>query len=126
MKSRKLKTAIAVLFIVLVTVEVSGQIKQIQHSQQVWSGYFNQTRFSEKWGAWADVHLRTKEDFFTQYSQALVHLGLTFYLNNDAKLTTGYAYVHHFPADNHKNIAQPEHIVPGSNYSGIHGHLNFG
>jgi hypothetical protein len=104
-----MKTGIAVLLAFMAAGSVNGQTKQIQYSHQVWSGYFNQTRLSKKWGTWTDVHLRTKEDFFTQYSQALVRLGLTYYMNNETKLTAGYAYVHHFPADNHKNIAQPEH-----------------
>ena len=43
--------------------------------------------------------------FFTKHSE----VGLTYYLNDDTKLTAGYAYVNHFPADNHKNITQPEH-----------------
>ncbi len=85
------------------------QAKQVTEEQQTWLGYFNQTRLSKNWGTWTDIHLRTKEDFFTQYSQALFRLGLTYYLNNDAKLTAGYAYVHHFPGDNHRNVSQPEH-----------------
>jgi len=72
-------------------------------------GYFNQTRFSNKWGAWAETQLRTKEDFFTNFSQAILRFGLTYYLNDNTKLTAGYAYVNHFPADNHKEISQPEH-----------------
>ncbi len=86
-----------------------AQTKQTDHIQQVWLAYFNQTRFSDKWGGWADLHLRTKEDFFTNFSQSIIRLGLTYYLTDDAKLTAGYAYVNHFPADNHKNISQPEH-----------------
>ena len=40
-----------------------AQTKQTESVQQVWFGYFNQTRFSNKWGTWTDLHLRTKEDF---------------------------------------------------------------
>lgn len=83
--------------------------KQTQTVNQVWTGYFNQTRFSNKWGLWADLHLRTKEDFFTNFSQSIIRFGVTYYLADDAKLTAGYAYVNHFPADAHKNISQPEH-----------------
>lgn len=75
----------------------------------MWAGYFNQTRFSDKWGLWADAHLRTKEDFVNNLSQALLRVGITYYLNNDAKLTAGYAFINHFPADNHRNVSQPEH-----------------
>lgn len=85
------------------------QPKQVAEEEQLWLGYLNQTRFSAKWGSWTDVHLRTKENLFTEFSQGLIRLGLTYYLNNDAKLTAGYAYVNHFPSDNHKNISQPEH-----------------
>jgi hypothetical protein len=105
----KKEKGIIVFLSILLSGAVAGQTKQTQHVQQVWMGYFNQTRLAEKWGIWTDVHLRTKEDFFTQYSQALARLGLTYYLNNDTKFTAGYAYVNHFPADNHKNISQPEH-----------------
>ena len=83
--------------------------KQTTYTEQVWLAYFNQTRFSNKWGLWVDVHLRTKEDFFTNFSQAIGRAGLTYYLNDNTKLTAGYAYINHFPADGHKNISQPEH-----------------
>lgn len=85
-----------------------AQSKQTEHISQVWLGYFNQTRFTNKWGAWADLHLRTKEAFFTNFSQGIIRLGLTYYINDDTKLTAGYAFVNHFPGDNHKNISQPE------------------
>lgn len=88
---------------------LNAQVKQTESVQQVWTGYFNQTRFSNKWGMWADVHLRTREDFFTNFSQGIARLGLTYYLTDDAKLTAGYAFINHFPADAHKNISQPEH-----------------
>ena len=92
-----------------ITAKVNAQTKQTQTVNQVWAGYFNQTRFSNKWGLWVDVHLRTKEDFVSDLSQTIGRLGLTYYLNDDVKFTAGYAYVHHFPADNHKNVSQPEH-----------------
>jgi hypothetical protein len=83
--------------------------KQTTYTEQVWLGYFNQTRFSNKFGLWLDLHLRTKEEFFTNFSQAIGRIGLIYYVNDNTKLTAGYAYVNHFPADAHKNISQPEH-----------------
>lgn len=83
--------------------------KQTTYTEQVWLGYFNQTRISDKFGFWTDLHLRTKEEFFTNFSQAIARVGLTYHLNDNTKLTAGYAYVNHFPADAHKNISQPEH-----------------
>lgn len=84
-------------------------VKQTTSVQQIWMGYFNQSRLSNKWGVWTDIHVRTKEDFATNFSQSILRLGLTYYLNDNTKLTAGYAFVNHFPADNHKNISAPEH-----------------
>ena len=86
-----------------------AQAKQTESVQQAWFGYFNQSRFSKKWGTWTDIHLRTKEDFVSDISQSILRFGLTYYLNDDTKLTAGYAYVSHYPADNHKNVTMPEH-----------------
>lgn len=97
------------LMSILLSSKAIAQAKQTTNVNQLWAGYFNQTRFSSKWGVWADAHLRTKEDFFSDFSQAIIRVGLTYYLTDDAKLTAGYAYINHFPAENHKNISQPEH-----------------
>lgn len=87
---------------------VLGQ-KQITNVQQVWGGFFNQTRLSDKWGLWADVHLRTKEDFVTDLSTAIFRAGITYLVNDHLRFTAGYAYVNHFPADAHPGVSQPEH-----------------
>nr|MBA4167962.1 DUF2490 domain-containing protein [Chitinophagaceae bacterium] len=83
--------------------------KQTEHVQQVWVAYSNQTRFSEHWGLWADFHLRTKEDFLTDLSQAIARSGLTYYINDKVKLTVGYAYVNIFPGVGHTNVSRPEY-----------------
>jgi hypothetical protein len=88
---------------------VGAQSKQHQQAAQTWVGYLNQTRFTNRWGAWLDAHLRTKEDLVSNLSQGILRTGLTYYLSDAAKLTAGYAYVHHYPADGHPYIAQPEH-----------------
>ena len=102
-------TSILIILLVVINSTLMAQTKTITDVEQVWLGYFNQTRFSNKWGMWVDLHLRTKEDFFNDLSTGIIRLGLTYYLNDDTKLTAGYAYVNHFPADNHKNVSQPEH-----------------
>lgn len=83
--------------------------KSIENFNQLWVGYFNQTRLSKKWGTWADFHIRTKEDFVNDFSQSIFRLGLTYYVGDLTKITAGYAYVSHYPADAHKKITQPEH-----------------
>jgi hypothetical protein len=97
------------VFIIAIFNAGNAQVKQTENINQVWFGYFNQTRFSNKWGLWIDFHLRTKEDFFTHFSQSILRFGLTYYLNDATKLTAGYAYVSIYPGDNHKDVTQPEH-----------------
>src|SRR6186997_2490983 len=91
------------------TPNLFSQTKQTETVQQIWIAYFNQTRFSNKWGTWTDIHLRTKEEFVSGLSQSILRFGLTYYLNDDTKLTAGYAYVSHYPAEGHKNVTIPEH-----------------
>ena len=83
--------------------------KSTENIQQLWFGYFNQTRLTKNWGLWSDLQLRTKKDFVNDFSQGIIRLGITYYVSNTTKLTAGYAYIHHYPNDNHKNVAQPEH-----------------
>ena len=82
--------------------------KHTQKLEQVWTAYFNQTRFSNKWGMWFDVQLRTKDDFFNHLSQFLIRPGITYYVNDNVRLTAGYAHFWFYPADNHSKITQPE------------------
>jgi len=103
------KALLALLISHLFFAYSSAQLKQTENEEQIWLGYFNQARFSKRWGMWADVALRTKENFVDQYSQAFIRPGLTYYLTDDVKLTLGYVYAWHFPGDNHKNITMPEH-----------------
>jgi uncharacterized protein DUF2490 len=105
----KLRSVLVIVFGLCIINATYSQEKHTQTLNQVWLAYFNQTRFSNKWGLWADFHLRTKEDFFTNFSQSVIRLGLTYYLSDDAKLTVGYAYVSHYPEDNHPGVTQPEH-----------------
>ena len=102
------------LFVTLLLTAVYAQaqvVKNTNHISQTWLGYFNQTRLSDKWGIWTDLHVRTKEDLVNNLSQSIVRVGLTRYLTDNTKLTFGYAFVNHFPADNHANISQPEHRI---------------
>jgi hypothetical protein len=105
----KLLRYIFFFFCMLFFCNVSAQTtsKQVQHLSQLWVAYFNQTRFSNKWGMWADFQLRTKEDFISDLSTFIARAGLTYYLNDNTKLTLGYAFINSFPQDG-RNISQPE------------------
>lgn len=84
-------------------------LKQVIDREQVWTAYFNQTRLTNKLGFWFDGHLRRTDNFLGKWSTGIARFGLTYYVNDHVKLTAGYAYINHFPADGHKNISQPEH-----------------
>jgi hypothetical protein len=85
------------------------QTKTTEHFNKVWLAYFNQTRFSDKWGMWADVHLRTKDEWVDGLAQNIIRLGATYYIADNTKFTAGYAYITDFPGDGHKNISVYEH-----------------
>lgn len=95
--------------LLMISCAADAQTKTTAEEEQLWLGYFNQTRLSKRWGIWTDVHFRTKENVFGGLSQFIVRPGLTYYLTDDAKFTAAYAFINHFPAENHKNISQPEH-----------------
>lgn len=104
-----MKKLITLLLLLLILRPHSYAQKQTENVQQVWLGYLTQTRFSDKWGLWADFHVRTREDFFTGLYHTITRVGVTYHFSEQVRLTAGYAYVHHFPAENHPDVAQPEH-----------------
>ena len=98
---------VAVCLISVIMAEAQAK-KTITDVQQVWVGYFNQTRLTDKFGFWVDLQLRTKDDFFDNLSVSLNRFGLTYYLTDNTKLTAGYAYIVAYPEDNRK-VSIPEH-----------------
>ena len=83
--------------------------KTFINEKQTWFGIFNQTRLSDKWGLWLDIQPRLKNDFIKEMSVLIApRIGLTFYLNDDVKLTAGYAYINNY-LDGARVISQPEH-----------------
>ncbi len=84
-------------------------VQQKTSLSQIWAGYFNQSRFNKKWGLWLDVQVRTKDNLVDSLLTVVFRPGLTYYIGEHSRLTTGYAYMNHFPADNPGNISQPEH-----------------
>ena len=72
------KIFLSILFVIFFTPTGFAQTKSTTHEQQVWLAYMNQTRLSKKWGIWFDAHLRTKEDFFTNFSSSIIRAGLNY------------------------------------------------
>lgn len=93
--------------LLLLAVELPAQTtKTVVNQQQAWFGYLNQTRFSDQWGLWAELHLR-RTDFLDRWNQHLVRAGLTYFLADNVRLTAGYAYIgsYLYPS----GIVRPEH-----------------
>ena len=69
-----------ILFAILLfaSVMLNAQTKTTTHYNQFWTAYFNQTRFTDKFGIWADFHLRTKDDYVEDLSNTIARLGLTY------------------------------------------------
>ncbi len=57
-----------------------------------WIGYFNQTRFTQRSGVWADLHLRQNDSFILETHAFLGRLAYIYYVNDRTRLTAGYAY----------------------------------
>lgn len=103
------KLSLAAIIIFTASTLQAQTIKNKTVVQQVWLAYFNQTRITDKFGVWGDFHVRTKEDFLNDLSQVIARVGVTYYVTDATKLTAGYAYINHYPADGHTKISQPEH-----------------
>lgn len=96
------------LFILLTTASPAQTTPKVVHNQsQAWLGYFNQTRLTDKWGIWLDLHAR-RIDFMDRWNTFIIRPGVTYYLNDHARLTAGYAFVEQYPAVGLKTI-RPEH-----------------
>ena len=82
--------------------------KQVTEREQFWLGYFNQTRLSDKFSVWLDVHAR-RNDFFDRWAQTIVRPGLTYHLSDHTRFTAGYAYISSWPASETEETVRPEH-----------------
>ncbi|MRS61260.1 DUF2490 domain-containing protein [Larkinella terrae] len=106
-----MKKAISLLFFSIFLshslVAQTPPVKQIRTQQQAWLGYFNQTRLSNRWGIWMDLHARRTDDFLDRWSTLIVRPGLTYYVSDQVRLTVGYAHARLYPALPPANGADP-------------------
>ena len=96
------------LFIVIFSISGFAQNKQVQHLQQSWISYFNQSRLSKKWGIWDELQVKTHDHFTNQFSNTEATIGGIYYLTNNIKLVDGYTFVTTYPADG-KTMNSYEH-----------------
>jgi len=97
--------------LLLPVIGISQTTKQTRVMGQTWFGIYNQTRFSKRWGMWFDAQLYTREKMVTGIFQSEIRPGLTYYLNDTTRLTTGYTFQDNYPFDGHKKVSQPEHRI---------------
>jgi hypothetical protein len=71
-----------ILFLISSTPLFSQTTRHTIEEQQLWVGYFNQARLSEKWGFWGEAHYRGTEQFINESSKGIFRVGLTYYLND--------------------------------------------
>jgi hypothetical protein len=97
--------------------------KSVHYKEQIWLGYFNQTRFTNKWGMWLDVQYRQTDNFIERPFQILIRPAVTYFIKDNLRLNAGYAFIEHFPAQG-LNTARQEHrawqqIWWNQKYSGL-------
>jgi hypothetical protein len=104
-----------VLFFLLLVFAVSslaafGQStqKEIHSREQLWFGYFNQGRITNRLGYWVDIHYRQTDNFVERPFQFLVRPALTYFIKDNLRVNAGYAFVNHFPAEG-LETSRPEH-----------------
>lgn len=74
--------------------------KHIHGREQLWLGYFNQTRLTSKFGLWFDMHYRMSDDFVNRPLQILLRPALTYFIKDNLRINVGYAFVEHFKGIN--------------------------
>lgn len=86
-------------FLLLSVPDVNSQTREIHSREQAWVAYFNQTRLTDRFGLWLDVHWRQTGDFVDRPFQFLFRPALTGYIKDNLRVSTGYAFISHFPAE---------------------------
>lgn len=82
------------VFVTVFACEAWGQ-KISERREQVWLGYFNQTRFTERSGLWVDLQLRLN-DYLNQKSLSIARIGYTYFCSDQLRLTAGYGLITHY------------------------------
>ncbi|MBW0161431.1 MAG: DUF2490 domain-containing protein [Sediminibacterium sp. Gen4] len=104
----KMKIQLSLVALILATT-VIAQPKNTSHASQTWLAYFNQTRLSNKWGLWADFQIRTREELVSDFSTGIARVGVTYFIDDNVRLTLGYGFINNYPPNDNIKVSQPEH-----------------
>lgn len=87
----------------LFSIESVSQAKEINQQEQLWLGYFNQTRLTQRSGVWLDLHFRSSENFVQQKVLSVFRMGYMYHFAN-ARVTAGYAKFTRFATEGSNQI----------------------
>ena len=104
------RTIIVTLVFLVAAIQTYAQApaKNIHEREQLWIGYFNQTRLTNKFGFWVDVHYRMTDNFVDRPFQFLFRPALTYFIKDNLRINVGYTLAKHFPAEG-MNTTRTEH-----------------
>lgn len=77
--------------------------------RQLWFGYTQQNKFHSNWGLWLEFQHRTKNNFAGNLHVEILRAGITYYINNDVRVTVGYAFIPQFPSLTNQSFVRLEH-----------------
>ncbi|HNU41582.1 MAG: hypothetical protein UZ12_BCD005001678 [Bacteroidetes bacterium OLB12] len=97
------------LVVLLMCLLLSGvaQEKNKEFRQQTWTAYFNQSRLSDKWGLWTDIHFRFTENFGERLGLTIFRVAPMYYVTDQTRISSGYGYITSYNVDPVPDL--PEH-----------------
>jgi hypothetical protein len=92
---------LSLLLILSAGLPANGQAvqKNIHSRDQLWLGFLNQTRFSDRWGMWLEAQHRMTDNFVERPFVFLFRPAVTYYIKDNLRVHLGYTFVKHFPAE---------------------------
>ena len=100
------------IFLILILAFTAGSAqtpqKNIHNREQLWFGYFNQTRITDRFGIWLDVHYRMTDNFVDRPFQFVFRPALIYFIKDNLRLNAGYTLTEHFPGKG-LNTTRTEH-----------------
>lgn len=100
----KFKRAFILLVCLVTTATTFGNT-----DKQLWFGYTQQNKFHKHWGLWLEFQHRTKNNFASNLHVEILRAGVTYYINNDVRITAGYAFIPQFPSLTNQSFVRLEH-----------------
>ena len=95
------------LALMLAIVHQAQAQKVVDEQEQTWFGYINQSRFTDRSGLWADLHLRLTDHYVNKKTMVLTRVGYIFYLHEQVRFMAGYTYAHRYSEWGNGRV--PEH-----------------